>query len=106
MKDSSAVCVLDCACDFRRQVHGSTNFDVKSRSVSHQATTDGEFHAEKRQPVFAFAYFVNGQNVCMIETCSRFSFASKAHEGVVGFSVMRQDSFQRDDSAGMTLACT
>src|SRR5467141_1447835 len=104
MKDSSAVCVFDCPSDFRRQAYGLTNFDVKSRLVFQQATTDGEFHTEKRQSVFAFAYFVNRQNIWMVETRSCFGFTAKAHEGVVGFSVMRQNSFQRDDAAGMTLA--
>jgi hypothetical protein len=40
-----------------------------------QASAGGELHAEKRQPVFAYAYLVDGQNIWMIKTgyCLRFS---------------------------------
>ena len=71
-----------------------------------QASAGGEFHAEKRQTVLAFAHLVNRQNVRMIEAGCRFGFASKARERLMRIGVITKDAFYRDDAAGVSLART
>ena len=61
------------------------------------------FHAEKRQPIFALADFVDRQNVGMIETGGGFGFAAEARQRLARIGVMAEDAFERDDATGMAL---
>jgi hypothetical protein len=48
-----------------------------------QTSSSGEFHAEKRQTVLAFADLVDRKNVGMIQAGYGFGFASEAHKRLV-----------------------
>ena len=86
------------------QRHDPPRIIPKAASDILQAPARCEFHAEERQAVVAFAYFVDRQNVWMIEAGCCLRFAPETGKRFARIRVKAQNALQRNDSARMTLA--
>ena len=54
-----------------------------------QTAAARKLHAEERQPVVAFAHFIDWQNIGMIQVRGSLSFTPEAHQRFLGISVVR-----------------
>src|SRR5207244_11072039 len=106
MKNPLIMRVLNAASHFRHQRDASARLVAKGRARIDQATARRELHAKKWEPVLAFAHFVDGEDVWMIETRRRFGFATKTRQRFTRISVVTQNPFQRHDAARMSLPRT
>jgi hypothetical protein len=95
--------VLDSPANFRHGVDDSARLASQLKLVLRQSSARGEFHTKERKTIFAFAYFVDWQNVWMIETGGSFGFATETHERVARVTVMTQDTFEGDYTTRMAL---
>ena len=105
MQNALSVGVVNCACHLCHQCYASSWIFLKRGLTFQQAAAGGEFHAEKRQSVFALAYFINRQNVWMIETGRSFGLTTETHQGFARVGMIGKNPFQRDDAARMPLTC-
>ena len=103
MQDAVAVSEVHGVCDFCHECDAAARLLAQGGRSLEQASTRGVFHAEKRQPIFALADFVDRQNVGMIETGGGFGFAAEARQRLARIGVMAEDAFERDDATGMAL---
>src|SRR5579864_1656263 len=103
MENSAAVSIGNGARDLLHQLHASARIGLQCRSDLLKAAAGHMFHAEERQPVFAFTDVVDRQNIWMVEICGRLGFSPEASQGVMGAGVETQDPFERDDAARMPL---
>lgn len=104
MEDAFAVRVLNGARDLGDERDALPRIVSQSRGDFLQAAARREFHAEERKAVFAFAYFVDRQNVRMIEARGGLRFATKTRQGFAGVGVITQDPLYGDNATGMALA--
>ena len=95
--------VLNGASHLRHQRDAPARLIAKGRTRVEQTAAGRKFHAEKREAVFAFAHFIDWQYVRMIETRGSLRFATKTREGLSRIAVVTQNTFQRDDSARVSL---
>src|SRR5207247_2508440 len=105
MKDALDMRVLHCTRDLGHQSHDSARVIPKAPRYVLHASAGCKFHAEERQPVFGFAYFIDRQDVWMIETGGCLGFAPKTGKRFARVRVKAEDAFQRDDAARMSLTC-
>ena len=91
--------VLHGACYLGHEPDALARFGAQRSSGFLQAAARRVFHAEKRQPVFALADFINGKNIRMIETGSGFRLSPKTFSRLARISVVRHHSLERDDPA-------
>src|SRR6266550_5200641 len=98
MENSLGMRVLHGARDFGYQPNDFPRVIPKSSRDVHQTSAGCELHAEERQAIVAFAYFVDRQNVWMIETGCGFGFAAKTGERLAGIGVKTQNPLQRDNA--------
>ena len=89
MENAVTVRVVNSPGHFCHQRDTAARIGPQSGLVFQHIATGGELHAEERQPVFALADLVNGQNVWMIETGCGFGLTPKTHDclarvGVIG----------------------
>src|SRR4030095_15981865 len=103
MEHSTAVGVFDGARDLCHSLHALTRFVAKRSRVLVQASLLREFHAEKRQAVFAFAHFINRKDVRVIQTGHRLCFSSETLQRSVRISAITKDALYRDDAPRMDL---
>src|SRR5215469_14542257 len=89
MNNSLLVRVLHRTRHFGHERNCATRIAAQCSSCFEQTAAAGKLHAEEGQPVVAFAYFINWQNVRMIEVRRSLSFAPEAHQGVLRISVVR-----------------
>ena len=69
--------VVDSVCDFYHELHALPRFIAERSSVLLQTSLLRELHAEKRQAILAFANFINGKDVWMIQTGDCLCFPSE-----------------------------
>jgi hypothetical protein len=103
MQDPLRMRVLHRSRHFRHQCDCSPRFTAQRWGRIQQAAPTGKLHAKKWQPIVAFAYFINWQNVRMIEARCSLRFTPESCQRFLRIGVIRQDSFQRDDAARMPL---
>src|SRR5437588_11588825 len=103
MKDAFAVSEFDSPRDFRNEGHALARIVSQRGRDLLQSPAGSELHAEKREAVVALAYFVDGQDVRMIETGRSLRFAAKTGERFAGIGVVTQDAFHCHDAARVTL---
>ena len=95
--------VLHSPYHLRHQRHCSPRLVTQYRSRLQQTAPAGKLHAEKRQPIVAFAHFIDWQNVRMIEARRSLGFTPETRQRLLRIGVIRQNSFQCHDAARMPL---
>src|SRR5712691_2956702 len=103
MEDALIMGVLDGASHPRHQRDAPARLIAQDRGRIDQAAARREFHAKKWEAVFAFAHFVDGQYVWMIEARRRFGFAPKAGQSLARIGVVTQNTFHCHDAARVSL---
>ena len=96
--------VLASARHLGQQPDAFARLRAHSRDNFFQAASSCILHAEKWQPVFPMADFIDGKDVRMIETGCGFSLTSKTLPRLTRIGVVRHHSLERDDPARMPLA--
>src|SRR5213079_2127471 len=103
MENSTAVGVFDRARDLCHQLHTLPRFIAERIDVLAQTSLLRELHAEKRQAILAFAHFINGKDVWVIQTGHRLCFSSETLQRSVRIGAVTKDALDRDDAPGMSL---
>ena len=103
MQDPLPMRVLHRLRHLRHQRHRSSRLATQCRGRVQQTAPAGKLHAEKRQPIVAFAHFIDWQNVRMIEARRSLGFTPETRQRLLRIGVIRQNSFQCHDAARMPL---
>ena len=80
MENSTAMGIFGRARNLCHKLHTFAGLVAKRRPRLAQAPTGREFHAEKRETVFALAHLVYRKNVRMIEAGCGVGFPPEAHD--------------------------
>src|SRR4029077_19863864 len=103
MQHSAAVSVFDSTRNLCHQLHALPRFPEEGSRVFGQTSLLRELHAEKRQAILAFAHFINGKDVRVIQTGHRLCFSSETLQRSVRISAVTKDALYRDDAPRMSL---
>ena len=103
MENSLPMRVLHGARDLRDQPNAFARLVTQGRPDFLQAPARRVFHAEVGHAFVGLAYFVDRENVGMIETGRGFGFAPETRQRLARIGVITQDPFQGHDPAGMPL---
>ena len=89
MQDPLPMRVLHRTRYLRHQCHRAPWFIPQSRCRIQQTPATGKLHAEERQPIVAFAHFINRQNVRMIEARGSLCLTAETRQRFLGIGVIR-----------------
>ena len=81
--------VLQCARYLGHQRNCATRLPAQCGGRFEQTAAASKLHAKEGQPLFALAYFINRQNVRVVELGRSLSFAPKAHQRLPRIGVAR-----------------
>jgi hypothetical protein len=103
--DSSGMGMFDGARHFRHDAHAVARSAGEGRAEIAQAAARRELHAEVGQTLCVFTYFVDWQNVRMVETRRGLHLATEALDPLAVIRTRNEHAFQRNNPAGMALPC-